>query len=210
MWDNRVFTQVESITNRHFIFTMGRWIGVHEPIFFANIYGSQSDSEKATLWEELPILKQNKGGIWVLMRDFNVVRRPDEWFNSVFCARSASDFNNFIHENGLIDIKMGGHRFTYFHNGDLKLSKLDRFLVCPKFIDLAPSATVIALPREISDHCPILLSTSWCDFGPPPFKMFNSWLSRDGFEKVFISAWNNFIGYGTQDLYMNAKLKCIK
>lgn len=90
------------------------------------------------------------------------------------------------------------------------MSKLDRFLVCPKFVDLVPSATVTALPREISDHCPILLSSSWCDFGAPPFKMFNSWLSREGFEKVFIKAWNDFAGYGTPDLYLNAKLKHIK
>ena len=144
------------------------------------------------------------------MGDFNVVRRSDERFNSIFCARSARDFNHFIHENGLIDMRMGGHRFTYFRNGDLKMSKLDRFLVCPKFVDLVPSATVTALPREISDHCPILLSSSWCDFGPPPFKMFNSWLSREGFEKVFSKAWNDFVGYGTPDLYLNAKLKHIK
>lgn len=94
-------------------------------------------------------------------------------------------------------------------NKDLKLAKLDRFLVCPSFIDLNPTLLVTTLPKEISDHCPILLSTTWCDFGPPPFKMFNSWLSRDRFEHIFISVWNNFIGFGTPDQYLNAKLKCV-
>lgn len=69
---------------------------------------------------------------------------------------------------------------------------------------------VTIFPREVSDHCPILLTTSWCDFGPPPFKMFNSWLPREGFESIFIKAWNNFVGYGAVDVYLNAKLKYVK
>lgn len=33
---------------------------------------------------------------------------------------------------------------------------------------------------------------------------------RDGFEKAFISTWNNFHGYDTPDLILVAKLKWVK
>lgn len=144
------------------------------------------------------------------MGDFNVVRRPEERFNSSFCRRTSRDFNEFIREVGLIDPKMGGFQFTCYREEDLKLSKLDRFLYCLDFLDISPTATVIALPRELSDHCPILLSSSIPDFGPPPFRLFNSWLLRDGFEKAFITCWNKFRGYGTPDQYLLAKLKFVK
>lgn len=126
--------------------------------------------------------KNSIEGIWIVMGDFNAVRRKEERFNSLFCAKTARDFNNFIHGAGLIDMKIGRHRFTCFRKSDLKLSKLDRFLVFPSFLNLAPHAFVTALPREISDHCPILLSTSRKDFGPSPFRFFNSWMLRDRFE----------------------------
>lgn len=144
------------------------------------------------------------------MGDFNVVRRFDERFNSLFCSRSARDFNLFIHQVGLTDLKMGGHRFTCFCNRDSKLSKLDRFLVCLSLIDLIPSISVTTLPRKHSDHYPILLSSTGCDFGPQPFKLFNPWMLREGFELVFIKAWNNFKGFGNPYQYLAVKLKHVK
>lgn len=126
--------------------------------------------------------------MWIIMGDFNVVRRKEERFNSIFCAKTTSDFNNFIHETVLIDMKMGGHQFTCLRNSDHKLSKFDRFMVFLSFLSIFPHASVTALPKEVSDYCPILLSTSRKDFGPSPFRFFNSWMLRDGFEKAFISS----------------------
>lgn len=91
---------------------------------------------------------------------------------------------------------MGGKRFTYFQQFGAKLSKLDRILVCQNFIEKFPLACSFALPKELSDHSPIVLKTETEDFGPPPFKMFNSWLLRDGFEQVVLKAWDDFKGYG--------------
>ncbi|XP_023762863.1 uncharacterized protein LOC111911301 [Lactuca sativa] len=144
------------------------------------------------------------------MGDFNAVRRPEERFNSVFCRRTARDFNEFIRDSGLMEPKMGGFRFTCFRDADAKLSKLDRFLHSPCFLDIAFNVTVTTLPRELSDHCPILLSNSRRNFGRPPFKLFSSWMLRDGFEKAFITSWNNFVGFGTPNQYLAAKLKHVK
>lgn len=210
MWDRNVFTSNEVISSRHYIINIGTWVGISEPLIFANIYGPQLITGKAELWKELIEIKNTKNGIWIMMGDYNAVRHRGERFNSNFCERTTRDFNNFIHKIRLSDLKMGGHRFTCFHNSDLKLSKLDRFMVYPTFLNLFPYISVTALPREISDHCPILLSTSRKDFGPSPFRFFNSWMLREGFKNTFISNWNNFVGYGTPDLYLTAKIKHIK
>ena len=117
-------------------------------------------ADKARLWKELKEIIETKDGVWILMGDFNAVRRPEERFNSVFCQRTARDFNEFIRDSGLMEPKMGGFRFTCFRDADTKLSKLDRFLHSPCFLDIAFNVTVTTLPRELSDHCPILLSNS--------------------------------------------------
>lgn len=56
-----------------------------------------------------------------------------------------------------------------------KLSKLDRLLVSSSFVDKWPNSHLLALPRELSDHCPIILKTHVLDFGPITFKFYNSW-----------------------------------
>ena len=72
---------------------------------------------------------------YVFFRDFNVVREAAERFGSVFCPSSAISFNDFIEENGLIDVHMVGKRFTRVDKIRAKLSKLDRFLVSDGFFD---------------------------------------------------------------------------
>lgn len=63
-----------------------------------------------------------------------------------------------------------------------KLSKLDRFLVCSNYLTSFPLIVVTAHPHELSDHSPITLLFAVFDFGPIPFKLFNSWLLREGFD----------------------------
>lgn len=37
------------------------------------------------------------------------------------------------------------------------------------------------LPRSVSDHCAIILSTRSIDWGPKPFRFVNAWLTGSGF-----------------------------
>ncbi|GJS40030.1 RNA-directed DNA polymerase, eukaryota, reverse transcriptase zinc-binding domain protein [Tanacetum coccineum] len=72
-----------------------------------------------------------------------------------------------------------------------KLSKLDRFLISEDVIDLLPDIRITALDRIWSDHNPILLHVDKIDFGPSLFKLYNSWLLRDGFDDLIKSEWDS-------------------
>ncbi|GJU12016.1 hypothetical protein Tco_1134412 [Tanacetum coccineum] len=50
---------------------------------------------------------------------------------------------------------------------------------------------LITLPRDVSDHCPLLLKSHSDNFGPIPFKFFNSWLLNDEFPTVFSQSWSS-------------------
>nr|GEV08483.1 cytochrome P450 [Tanacetum cinerariifolium] len=85
---------------------------------------------------------------------------------------------------------MGGKRFTRMNNIGSKHSKIDRFLVSNHVVHLWPNTNVLALPREFSDHTPILLKPSAPYFGPTPFKLFNTWLEHHEFPELVRSSWN--------------------
>ncbi|GJX17525.1 cytochrome P450 [Tanacetum coccineum] len=75
-------------------------------------------------------------------------------------------------------IPMGGRKFTRMNKFGTKLSKIDCILVCNRFISKWPNEQLMALPRELSDHCPLVQRTHSDNYGPIPFKFFNSWLSH--------------------------------
>ncbi|GJV92738.1 RNA-directed DNA polymerase, eukaryota, reverse transcriptase zinc-binding domain protein [Tanacetum coccineum] len=58
-------------------------------------------------------------------------------------------------------------------------------------IDLLPDIRIISLDRIWSDHNPILLYVDKIDFGPSPFKLYNSWLLRDSFDDLIKSEWDS-------------------
>lgn len=130
IWDKKLFSVFDIIKTRYFIIVSGNWSGISSPVNFDNIYGPHQVSDKAKLWDDLLTIKDNKARAWVFLGNFNAVRRPDERMYSQFCSITTAGFNNFIAEAGLIDLKMGGYKFTYSCTRELKLSKLDRFLCC--------------------------------------------------------------------------------
>lgn len=45
---------------------------------------------------------------------------------------------------------------------------------------------------------------------PRPFKLYNSWMLKDGFEEVIRKACYEFVGFETPDAYLPNKLKHVK
>ncbi|GJV32877.1 RNA-directed DNA polymerase, eukaryota, partial [Tanacetum coccineum] len=67
--------------------------------------------------------------------------------------------------------------------------KLDHFLISEDVTIRLPDVRITALDRLWSDHNPILLHIDKTDFGPTPFKLYNSWLLRDGFDNLIKEKW---------------------
>ncbi|GJY02302.1 hypothetical protein Tco_0360454 [Tanacetum coccineum] len=80
-------------------------------------------------------------------------------------------FNEFINNMRLIEIPMGGRKFTRVRDDGMKLSKLDRFLLNERFNDLWGNLSIVSLHRKLPEHCPIVLKDIELDFDPKPFRM---------------------------------------
>ncbi|GJX17035.1 putative RNA-directed DNA polymerase, eukaryota, reverse transcriptase zinc-binding domain protein [Tanacetum coccineum] len=130
-------------------------------------------------------------GSYIMFGDMNAVRNEQERVDSIFNNIEADYFNSFIDATGLVDLPIGGRCFTWMNKAGTKLSKLDRFLISEDVIDLLPDIRITALNRIWSDHNHILLHVDKIDFGPSLFKLYNSWLLRDGFDDLTKSEWDS-------------------
>ncbi|XP_035844824.1 uncharacterized protein LOC118491295 [Helianthus annuus] len=185
VWDPGVFTKQDVIKHDSFLLVGGVIAGSRERINVVNVYAPCDVIRRRTLWNELKELKDNNtSGLWIMIGDFNEVRSEEERMMSRFDSQSALIFNRFIGELGLVEYQMGGYKYTYMSEDGKNLSKIDRTLVCDAFMEKWPEARFEALGRHLSDHCPIALCCAKVDFGPIPFRFYNSWLEDEGIDEV--------------------------
>ena len=89
----------------------GQCRGVSEKVNLINIYAPNDPIIRQEVWELLLNLVKNREGVWLIMGDFNEVRRKEERFSERVCLSSMRAFNDFIREAGLVDFNMGGSKF---------------------------------------------------------------------------------------------------
>lgn len=169
IWDSNSFECKDAMGDNRVLAVKGCWKGVRGSIVLACIYGPQVSSHKVSLWNKLEGLMENGDDEWCIFGDFNVIRRHDDRLNSQVNIKEMEDFNTFINTSQLVEIPMGGRKFTRVSDDGLKFSKLDRFLVTEGFKSKWGNLAVVALDRKLSDHCPIVLKDLDVDFGPKPF-----------------------------------------
>ncbi|GJZ84431.1 putative RNA-directed DNA polymerase, eukaryota, reverse transcriptase zinc-binding domain protein [Tanacetum coccineum] len=184
--------------NNHFDFASasaraieGLWIPTNVRIMWVAVYAPQNLSSKIVLWDSLANLINNWDGISVTMGDFNEVREAGERFGSSYNERQADLFNNFIFNASLIDVPLGGYKFTWTDKWGSKMSKIDRFLVSELFYETFPNISGVILEKGIPDHRPILIKDYVVDFGPTPFWFFHSWFEIEGFHSMVVDTWKN-------------------
>ena len=127
---------------------------------FINIYGAAQEENKREFLTELANFCGNNQDPVIIGGDFNIIRFSLEK-NKGGTHRYSGLFNSIIDAYELIDIHMKGGKYTWPNNQNPPtLERLDRFLISKNWEDLFPTAFVYKLPREISDHNPLIISSS--------------------------------------------------
>ncbi|XP_071708700.1 uncharacterized protein [Rutidosis leptorrhynchoides] len=129
MWDPIFFVKERIWCDDNFIIVKGKWVNLTSTFFMINIYGPQTLTAKANLWERLSNFIRGNEGVFVLFGDMNEVRNEDERFGSSFNVVEANTFNSFIVDTGLLDIPLSDRRFTWMNKAGSKMSRIDRVLV---------------------------------------------------------------------------------
>ncbi|GKC13210.1 putative ribonuclease H protein [Tanacetum coccineum] len=169
-----------------------------------------NENERAALWDRISRVLAPSDTCWCIFGDFNEVRRLDERLNSEFSKKEALAFNDFIRSEQLIDVPLGGKRFTRISDDGRKFSKLDRYLITEDFQEIWRNLGSVALDRKLSDHCLIVLLDKGLDFGPKPFRFFDAWLKDVEMIDVVKEAWGAPVSTITPDCVFRDKLKNVK
>ncbi|PWA86571.1 cytochrome P450 [Artemisia annua] len=193
VWDTSCFSLIDSSEGNGFLALLGNWRNIESSCLIIVVYAPQDYREKKKLWKDLSQLITFHNTYSILLGDFNEVRSESERMGTIFDPRGAAKFNDFISLAGLCDLPMGGKRFTRMNTLGSKLSKIDRVLVSNHVIQRWPNSHVFPLPREFSDHTPLLLKNSTVDYGPTPFKLYNSWIDHTDFLSIVQSSWSSAI-----------------
>ncbi|XP_071740253.1 uncharacterized protein [Rutidosis leptorrhynchoides] len=211
VWDKNCFEALDVFRIDCVIGIQGVWKPSGDAVNILNIYGPHDDAKKIKLWDELSKLLANSNDAWILCGDFNEVREESDRFNCDFLEYRARRFNEFIANNSLIEIPLGGRKFTRVSDDGVKFSKLDRFFVSEKCLDIWKDLVGNILERKHSDHCPILLKNENLNFGPKPFKVFDTWFNEDEADQIVKNAWERTVPktYRKDRTFMN-KLKNVK
>ncbi|MCH79506.1 LINE-1 reverse transcriptase like [Trifolium medium] len=184
--------------------------------FVVNVYAKCEMAAKRRLWEDLSMSKRGFGdGLWCVVGDFNAVRRREErrgigLLTPSLCSVERREFNSFLISLNLEDLNPVGGAFTWFHSNGVAMSRLDRMLVSEAWSSLWGNLTLRVLPRDVSDHCPLLLKSSNIVSGPKPFRFCNHWLSHLDFKKVVEECWGSKKFSGWMGYILKEKLKALK
>ncbi|GKD99739.1 RNA-directed DNA polymerase, eukaryota, partial [Tanacetum coccineum] len=141
-WGNLVFDYVysEAVEN-----SGGKWRLTGKNMMIIGVYAPQEGKEKQALWDFLRFEVDKWNGDVIIMGDFNEVRVKSDRFGTHFNPHGAHRFNSFILDSGLVEVNLGGCRFTWCHRSATKMSKLDRFLVSESVISGSPNIKAVTL-----------------------------------------------------------------
>lgn len=176
------------------------------------VYGLNDYASRRILWADLLATSGDSSTPWIIMGDFNAVRRMSESIGgSSLWPQWKSDLDTLIQQAELDDLRFSGHMLTWNNKQEEALiwRKLDRVLINAQWDSLFPSSQASFLPPGLSDHSPMLVQV----FDPPkikkPFRFFDFWVDHLNFLNVVPSSWNDHV-IGSPMFQLFTKLKRLK
>ena len=126
---------------------------------------------------------------WLIMGDFNMIRRQSERTGLTFNHIISSRFNSFIRNNQLMELSLPDRKFIWARSlNSSSQALLDRVLCSTTWNAHFNLSKLSSLPRTYSDHNPIILDTQAIVFHHSKLIRFDkSWLEFEGFYELLSS-----------------------
>lgn len=144
------------------------------------VYGAAQEENKTKFLAELSHFCASNSDPLLIGGDFNIIRYSHEKNTDTGVHKHTPLFNSLIHFYELRELSMSGGLYTWSNNQECPtMEKLDRILISKEWEDLFPRATVTRLPREISDHNPLIISSGSGNISPSiQFKFDLNWIKK--------------------------------
>jgi exonuclease III len=184
-WNPNMPALTSKFTSPWSIAIHGHLIKADTNINIISVYGPQLGSDKHAFLQTLckrSAIDLPPATATIIAGDFNLIVQASDKNNRNLNCRSMGAFGKFINDLQLKDLYLHGRRYTWSneqHAGTIV--KLDCVMYNQEWDAAFPNCLLQAVSSEMSDHCPILLSTE-ANFRPILcFRFENVWVSRDDF-----------------------------
>jgi hypothetical protein len=161
------------------------------PWWLSAVYGPTADGLKPTFLDELRSLRLALAGLWAIAGDFNLIVDVRDKNNANLNRRTMAMFRRFINELELREANLLGRRYTWSNERDQPtLARLDRWFCSLDWDALYLEASLAAQSSSLSDHCPILMSTSLQVCSKRRFRFEKFWTRLEGFSPTVQASWD--------------------
>nr|GFB31402.1 RNA-directed DNA polymerase, eukaryota [Tanacetum cinerariifolium] len=118
-------------------------------MLIVSVYAPQAVSLKRTLWSYLSSLINRWNEEYIVLGDFNEVRRKEERWGSTFNVYGARDFYQFITSAGLVEVQLEGYSYTWAHPSASKMSFDDMITQTWNSISLNDSNAMVHFKKKL-------------------------------------------------------------
>ncbi|KAL0295687.1 UNVERIFIED_CONTAM: hypothetical protein Scaly_3092700 [Sesamum calycinum] len=152
------------------------------------VYAKCDKVERRIIWHSLSELAEVSSP-WLVGGDFiSILHLSERQGGGYPRHHSMEEFQQTIFDCGLIDIGFEGSQFTWTNKRIWQ--RLDRVLFSREWLECFQDTKVSHLPRNTSDHCPIMISTDHITARrPSTFRFQNMWLRHEDFIPMVKLAW---------------------
>jgi exonuclease III len=173
------------------------------------VYGPQLENEKMIFLSELRYIQSIVRPEWILLGDFNMIRRAREKNKGSINRRVMRQFNNTIDDLHLLEFELTDRAFTWSNEQmSPTMTRIDRIFATTEWHDLFPSADIHSMCTMTSDHCPLLLRSHSSGTFYQGFRFESFWPQIDGFNEVVHQAWNSTVT--TDDAILRLHVKMVR
>ena len=178
----------------------------------AIVYGPAHNDKKDQFLTEISNICGSSKSPLLIGGDFNILRYSSEK-NKKFAGNKISDlFNWVINTHELREVDLIGGKYTWSNNQqDPILEKLDRILISEDWEAEFPLTNLRKIPRELSDHNPLVLCTDQEKVKKSKAFCFEtSWLKLPDFLPKITEIWeDHVVGASVVDRWI-IKIKRVK
>jgi exonuclease III len=162
------------------------------------VYGAAYEEKKQEFIDELYSICLNAQYPFIRGGDFNLVRFMKDKSNNKVDLKWCEKFNEWIDKSNLLEINLLGRCFTWSNNQEnATMSHIDRVFCTTDFDAKFPLARARALPKNTSDHVPILLEVGHDGKAKNSrFKLEKWCLQHSEFKEIVKHVWSAQLGVG--------------
>ncbi|KAJ9536697.1 hypothetical protein OSB04_un000082 [Centaurea solstitialis] len=214
-WDEALFELMVLDMSEQFVNCQIKVRGTSTIFFVSFIYAANQGRERQRLWSGVRRFRAIIGDKpWVLSGDFNTLLFPHDALGG--CSRrnaDMADFASFVEDVEVFDMRYTGIHHTWCQKPKEEAGlrrKLDRVMANTSFTADFSNASVVFMPRGISDHSPSLLSfSSGVKKKRPGFKFDNFLVQNPRFRQIVSEIWNMHVD-GNFMFRVTSRLKLLK